>query len=214
MANLTAVLRFEEKPDPTFLSFHLYNERFQNVEKDKAVGVLNWISKDSEYSLGEELVEILFGDPLNCSSLEIGSMTFDELLKWMEKEFKKVDISQLEVVGFKKNHYLIGLDVPDFCDHPYLRDRDSWHEGYTEKEAIRKWCDGLKSWLRPEEKKYIKVISTITGNGILVKEVAAKRNIDEESAMWFLKNRIEMIVRRDGIHSYCEYIKAGGLSLF
>lgn len=55
---------------------------------------------------------------------------------------------------------LIGLDVPDFCDQDYLRDRDEvvpLFEGETEADAIALWIKERHGWLKTSEHKYIKV---------------------------------------------------------
>ena len=55
------------------------------------------------------------------------------------------------------NRFLVGIEKLDFCDQPYLRDRDEWVNADTEIEAIAKWVARKEGWLRSDDDAYIKI---------------------------------------------------------
>ena len=57
--------------------------------------------------------------------------------------------------------FLVGVHCPNFCDQPYIRDRDSVHEAETEAEAIRLWIEEHKHWIRTDEKHLVQVLKAL-----------------------------------------------------
>lgn len=53
-------------------------------------------------------------------------------------------------------YYLVGLDVPAFCDQPYLRDRDEVITAQSAEEAKAIWIKNHEHWLRRDEVFYVK----------------------------------------------------------
>ena len=56
--------------------------------------------------------------------------------------------------------YRIGIYYPEFCDQPYLRDRDEWIQAESAPEALKIWLEGHKHWIHPTERKMVKVMET------------------------------------------------------
>ena len=59
---------------------------------------------------------------------------------------------------------LVGIVLEKYFDEGYFRDRDivvPLHEGETDTDAIKLWCEEMKGWMRPDEKRYVKVIRTV-----------------------------------------------------
>lgn len=58
----------------------------------------------------------------------------------------------------------VGVVLDHYIDERYIRDRDMvvpLHEGETDADAIRLWCEEMKNWIRQDEKKYVKVMSEL-----------------------------------------------------
>ena len=58
----------------------------------------------------------------------------------------------------------VGIVLEKYIDEDYIRDRDiviPLFEGETEKDAISLWCNEMKSWIKPNEKRYVKVIKEV-----------------------------------------------------
>lgn len=89
-------------------------------------------------------------------NLQILHRQMDEVIDRVEMTLQCMDTLEKT----REYQYLVGVHYPDFADQDYLRDRDEWIVSESAGGAIKIWLVVHKNWIRPEERKMVKVFES------------------------------------------------------
>ena len=134
----------------TFVLLTGAQETIDNIRMD--VNLARKIEENEQM----EQANITDDETYYLDSLQILHRQLDQAQDTIERTLQCMDTLEKS----REYQYLVGVHYPDFADQPYLRDKEEWYHAATPGEAIKCWLVDHKNWIRPEERRMVKVFDS------------------------------------------------------
>lgn len=134
----------------TFVILTGAKETLENLRSDIS------LARHIEENEQKEQANVSDDEGYYLDNLQILHRQMDEVIDRVEMTLICMDT----IEKHREYQYRVGVYYPDFADQDYLRDRDEWIVSESASGAIKIWLVLHKNWIRPEERKMVKVFDS------------------------------------------------------